>query len=161
MVLLNHCIHARQIPLWLHKCVLFWGISRSQLSPSWLFLLCPSTQVPVDRGLSMQPGYSRKLDGVGPIDNRPSTDKHHHFVRKRKKEKKKWHVTYDTWHVTRDTWHVTCHIWHMTCDTWHMTCDTWWGVNILSKCQLPNSNGLGFMMSWRLGGKESLTDLIN
>ena len=25
-----------------------------------------------------------KLDGVGPVDNRPSTDKLHHFVRKKK-----------------------------------------------------------------------------
>ena len=31
-----------------------------------------------------------KLDGVGPVDNRPSTDKLSHFVkRKRKKERKK------------------------------------------------------------------------
>ena len=26
-----------------------------------------------------------KLDGVGPVDNRPSTDKRHHFVQKKKK----------------------------------------------------------------------------
>jgi hypothetical protein len=26
----------------------------------------------------------RKLDGVGPVDNRPSTDKLHHFVQKKK-----------------------------------------------------------------------------
>ena len=26
----------------------------------------------------------RKLDGVGPVDNRPSTDKIHHFVKKKK-----------------------------------------------------------------------------
>ena len=26
-----------------------------------------------------------KLDGVGPVDNRPSTDKLHHFVQKKKK----------------------------------------------------------------------------
>ena len=32
-----------------------------------------------------------KLDGVGPVDNRPSTDKLHHFVNK----KKKLHVTRD------------------------------------------------------------------
>ena len=25
----------------------------------------------------------KKLDGVGPVDNRPSTDKHHNFVRKK------------------------------------------------------------------------------
>ena len=43
---------------------------------------------------------------LGPVDNRPSTDEFHHFVRKRKE--KKWHVTHAMWHVTRDTWHVTC-----------------------------------------------------
>ena len=36
-----------------------------------------------------------KLDGVGPVDNRPSSDKLHHFVQKKKKKKKKKHVTYD------------------------------------------------------------------
>ena len=47
--------------------------------------------------------FELKLDGVGPVDNRPSTDKLHHFVKKKEeeKEKKKWHVTCDTWHVTR------------------------------------------------------------
>ena len=34
-----------------------------------------------------------KLDGVGPVDNRPSTDKLHHIVKK--KIKKIWHVTHD------------------------------------------------------------------
>ena len=56
-----------------------------------------------------------KLDGVRPVDNRPSTDKLHHFV-----HKKKGHVTCDMWHVTRDTWHVTR-------DTWHI----WGGVHSL------------------------------
>ena len=51
-----------------------------------------------------------KLDGVGPVDNWPSTDKLHHFVRKKEEEKNcdMWHMTCDTWHVTRDTWHMTC-----------------------------------------------------
>ena len=35
-----------------------------------------------------------KLDGVGPIDNRPSTNKLHHFVPP--PQKKKLHVTCDT-----------------------------------------------------------------
>ena len=30
----------------------------------------------------------KKLDGVGPVDNRPSTDKLHHFVQKKEEEKK-------------------------------------------------------------------------
>ena len=49
-----------------------------------------------------------KLDGVGPVDNRPSPDKFHHFVKKQKK-----HGTRDTWHVTPDTWHITHDMWHM------------------------------------------------
>ena len=52
-----------------------------------------------------------KLDGVGPVDNRPSTDKLHQIVWKKKKKKIAtcdiWHLTLDTWHVTRDTWHMT------------------------------------------------------
>ena len=49
----------------------------------------------------------KKLDGVGPVHNRHSTDKLHHFVQKEKKKKKNmWHVTYDSWHVTYDMWHV-------------------------------------------------------
>ena len=75
----------------------------------------------------------KKLDGVGPVDNRPSTDKLHHFVHKKKKKKS------DTWHVTRDMWHVTCDMWHVTRDTWHMTRDLFGVVNILSKFQLPSS----------------------
>ena len=41
-----------------------------------------------------------KLDGVGPIDNRPFTNKLHHFTKNKqkkykKKYKKKLHVTHD------------------------------------------------------------------
>ena len=77
------------------------------------------------------------LDGVGPVDNRPSTDELHHFVRKKEK----------MWHVTRDMWHVT-----------H---DMFGGVNILSKFQLPSSYCLWFMLLWRSGGKGWLTHWIN
>ena len=48
---------------------------------------------------------NHKLDGVGPVDNRPSTHELHHFVQK-KKIKKINDVTRDMWHMTRDTWHV-------------------------------------------------------
>ena len=44
-----------------------------------------------------------KLDGVGPVDNRQSTDKLHQVFEKKKREKI---VTCDTWHVTCDMWHV-------------------------------------------------------
>ena len=39
----------------------------------------------------------KKLYGVGPVDNRPNTDKLHHFVKKTKTKKK-----HDMLHVTRD-----------------------------------------------------------
>ena len=52
----------------------------------------------------------------------------------------------------------------MTQDTWHLTCDMWnmvVGVNIISKFQLPTSNGLWFMMPCRFGGKGWLTEWMN
>ena len=42
-----------------------------------------------------------QLDGVGPVDNRPSINKLHQIVQKKKKKK-----NCDMWHMTRDTWHV-------------------------------------------------------
>ena len=38
---------------------------------------------------NMNEENSNKLDGVGPVDNRPSTEKLHHFVWKNKKNKTK------------------------------------------------------------------------
>ena len=87
-----------------------------------------------------------KLDGVGPVDNRPSPAKLLNFVRKKKK-KKLLHVTHDMWDMTHDTWHVTC--------------DMFGEVNIPSKFQLPSSYCLWFMIIWRSGGKGSLNELIN
>ena len=84
--------------------------------------------------------YFNKKNGVGPVDNRPSPAKLHHFVRE--KINKLWHMTCDTWHVTHDMWHVTC--------------DIFGEVNILSKFQLPSSYCLWFMIIWRSGGKGSL-----
>ena len=43
-----------------------------------------------------------KLDRVGLVDNRPSTNKNY-----------MWHVTPDTGHLTPDTWHLTHDMWHM------------------------------------------------
>ena len=37
-----------------------------------------------------------KLDGVGSVDNRPFTDKLHHFVKKKKKKCDMSHMTCDT-----------------------------------------------------------------
>ena len=83
-----------------------------------------------------------KLDGVGPVDNRPSTNKLQHFVKKK-------------------MWHVTCDMWHVTCDTWHVTRDTFGGVDILSKFQLSSSYRLWFMILWRSGGKGSVAQSVN
>ena len=44
----------------------------------------------------------QELDWIGPIDNRPSTDKLDHFVGKKKKKKEK-EVTCDTGHVPYNT----------------------------------------------------------
>ena len=54
--------------------------------------------------------FTKKLDGVDSVDNRPSTNKLHHFVPPPKK--KKCHLTPDTWHKTHDTWHMTHDMWH-------------------------------------------------
>ena len=64
------------------------------------------------------------LDGIGTLDNRPSTNQLHHFVQLFKDFilffyflfKKKNILTYDRLHVTGD-------MSHMTRDTWHMTHD--------------------------------------
>ena len=58
----------------------------------------------------------RKVCGVGPIVNTPSTDKRDHFENIEIKKKIIIHiymVTPDTWHRTPDTWHVPYEMWHM------------------------------------------------
>ena len=88
-----------------------------------------------------------KLDGVGPVDNRPSTNKLHHFVKKR--TKKMWHMTCDTCHVTRDMWHVTRDTWHVTrLGGWTFfknfsslaltVCDLWYYEDLEEKDELMN-----------------------
>ena len=56
--------------------------------------------------LMIGPDIYFKLDGVGTVDNRPSTDKLNHFVRKKHVTCEMWHVTHNMWHVTRDMLHV-------------------------------------------------------
>ena len=46
-----------------------------------------------------------KLDGIGPVDNRPYSNKLHQFVWKNL-QKYTWHMTHDMWKVTLDMWHV-------------------------------------------------------
>ena len=79
------------------------------------------------------------LEGVGPIDNRPST-KFLYLLVKKNWTHDIWHVTYDRWEevnlllkcqlpssyhlVNRgDMWHLTCDTWHITPDIWYLTCD--------------------------------------
>ena len=92
--------------------------------------------------------FYKKLEGVGPVDNRPSTNKLHHFV-ERKNNKQKC-----------DMWHVTCDTWHMTCDLSPVTRDMLFGVNILSNFQLPSCYCLWLMILWRFGRKNWLTDWL-
>ena len=83
------------------------------------------------------------LDRVGPIDNRPSTDKLCHFVRKKQS----------------DMGHVTCDRLHMTCNTWHMTHEMLVGgkVNILSKF---SSLALTVCDLWYYEDLEEKADLL-
>ena len=84
-----------------------------------------------------------KLDGVGPIDNRPSTNKLHHFT---KKKCDIWLVTCDMWHITYDTWHATCDMWHVWGWTWYQNfsplalpvCDLWYYEDLEEKAHLLN-----------------------
>ena len=81
-------------------------------------------------------GMLRKLDGVGPIANRPSTDKLHHFVRQKK------NLKCDMWHVTYDTWHVTClGGWTFSQNFRSLAltvCDLWYYVDLEEKADLMN-----------------------
>ena len=69
---------------------------------------------------------------------------------------KMWQATTDIW-----KWQVTCDTWHMTYDIWTMTQETLREVDIVSKFQVPISNGLGFMMFWRFGGKGLPIEIMN
>ena len=63
-----------------------------------------------------------KLDGVGLVENKPFTDRLHHFVKKCDM----WHMTCDTWHMTHYMWYAKCNMWHVTCNTWDVTCCGGW-----------------------------------
>ena len=49
---------------------------------------------------------------------------------------------------------MTSYMWQVTYDMWHLTHDTWQVVNIVQKCQVPSSNGLGFMLFDDFGEKN-------
>ena len=57
-------------------------------------------------------------------------------------------------------WHLTPDIWHQLPDTWHVTYATGQVVKIVSKVQVPSSDGLGFMLFQSFGGKEWPSDWI-
>ena len=88
--------------------------------------------------------FSTKLDGVGPVDNTPSTDKLHHFVKKKK----------------------NCDMWYVTCDTWYVTCDMWlvWGGEHSLKISAPLLLRFviyDIMKIWRKRMTDSLNELMN
>ena len=58
-------------------------------------------------------------------------------------------MTHDMWNVTCDSWHITRDMWHMARNMCHVTHDMWGKVNLLSKVQLPSSNGLEVKVFWR------------
>ena len=94
------------------------------------------SRAPEGKGSRFLFNFHIKLDGVGPVDNRPSTNSLHHFII----------LIFlfflcETWQVKHDMWLVTCDTWHVKRDMWHVTCDTWREVNILSKLQVPSSYG--------------------
>ena len=131
-------------------------------SKLWVSSICQQNLC--TRTNTVLPHYLRsvQVQFLDLVDNRPSTNKLHHFVKKtQRKTKTMWHVTCDMWHVTCDTWHVTRDTWHVTHDTWHMTClGGGRGVNILSKFQLPSSYCLWFVILWRSGEIGSRTDWL-
>ena len=92
----------------------------------------------------------QKLDGYAPLttDSPPtsSTPLSNFFYVKKKllKCQRNNFFTCDRWQVTRDTWQLTRDTWHVTLDMWHV-----WGVNILSKFQLPSSYVLWVKVYWR------------
>ena len=62
-----------------------------------------------------------KLDRVGSVDKRPSTDNLQHFVTHF------FYVTLGMWHVIHDTWHETHHMWYVDGGEHSLTvCDLWY-----------------------------------
>ena len=82
-----------------------------------------------------------KLDGVGPVDNRPSTNYLHQFVRIFFLI---W-IFFFFWQVTFDMWDLKDDMRYLTHDMWHLTQDTLQVVNIVSIFPLPSSIGLGVL----------------
>ena len=57
------------------------------------------------------------------------------------------------------TWNKICGTWHKTHDIWHMTGNTQWGMNILTKFQLPSSYDLEKTVFW-FGEKYEWMNLV-
>ena len=85
-----------------------------------------------------------KIDGVSPVDSRPSIDYLHNYLI----------------FFTHDTRQVKCDRWHVTCDIWHMTHDMWWEVNNLSKLKPSSFYNFGVKAFWRCCGKGSVRKAI-
>ena len=81
-----------------------WSHPEKHVIPTLLYMQ-PDINVSASMFRSFKPSPVIILDGVGPVDTRPSTNKLHQLLKKK--------MTSDTRHVTRD-------MWHMTFDTWHI-----------------------------------------
>ena len=125
------------------RCLQTW--TDRQTERSWISQLIDWISLGAD---SVKKYKLSKTRRGSPVDDRPSTDKLHNFVQKKKR--RKWHVTCDIWHVTRDMWHVTCDMWHVTClggltfsqnfSSLALTvCDLWYYKDILGKGWLNES----------------------
>ena len=71
----------------------------SHLPTGWQHDNGPTNVGAMVKSYSTDKRSRKKQDGVGLVDNRPYTNKLHHFARKKKRKK---NVTCDTGHVTLD-----------------------------------------------------------
>ena len=115
-----------------------WGLPRLVLASNRLISL--KIRVICRTKIFLNFAMIDQLDGVAPLITDPPPTRSTTLSKKLR-------------HFTRGTWHKTC-------DTWHVTSDTWWGVNILSKCQLPKSYGFRESVFWRYFNRGWLTSWV-
>ena len=97
----NIC-YARVFPcLCCYSCSILW-LKTCTFKLDWCSQDCSANSVVI------------KLDVVGPIDNRPSTNLLHHFVQCLLRIIFFSEIFFDMWEVTGDMWHMTRETWYMT-----------------------------------------------
>ena len=137
-------LHGRTEFAWIHNGIFIYaknlhgllmeGLTKSFIQETLYLLMCADSSTDTIIPRRGRPRWWQILHQLGsPLGQK-----------KKKKKSDMWHVTFDTWHVK--------------CDTWHVTHDRWGEVNLLSKCQVPCSHGLGVKVFWRIEGKGSVTE---